>query len=498
VQEIARDQVLRRIRAENPWWQAPHEIPADWGKLSPRPYLLAFWPLLRRPDPHRAIVLLGPRRVGKTVLLHHAIRGLLADGAPATSIFFLSLDSPLYTDLHLERLLALALEAAGRESVRGCTVVFDEIQYLRDWERHLKSLVDTHRETRFVASGSAAAALKLKSQESGAGRFTEFMLPPLTFFEFLRMQGKQGLVEASLADEPPRSAIEQLNGEFVDYVNYGGYPEALVSEGVRADPARFIRQDVIDKVLLRDLPSLYGISDIQELNRLFALLAWNTGQEVSLEKLSRSSGVAKNTIKRYIEYLRAAFLIEIVHRVDRSGATFKRATTFKVYLTNPSMRAALFVPVSADDASMGALAETAVFGQMPAMTREQTFYARWDEGEEGEVDFIRRDARGQIDAVIEVKWTDRYFDLPQELRALQVLARKHVDFPVPIVTTLTRGGSKRLGTLALDFRPTSVYAELLGIVLLGAAELGAALGGTSEERASALEFITRFDRDPTV
>ena len=57
-----------------------------------------------------------------------------------------------------------------------------------------KSMVDTYRKTKFVASGSAAAALKMKSNESGAGRFTDFMLSPLTFFEFLQLQKMDGCV----------------------------------------------------------------------------------------------------------------------------------------------------------------------------------------------------------------------------------------------------------------------------------------------------------------
>src|SRR5262249_2880578 len=141
---------------------------------------------------------------------------------------------------------------------------------------------------------------------------------------------------------------------------------------------RFIKSDIIDKVLLRDLPSLYGIQDIQELNSLFTTLAFNTAQEVSLEALAQSSGVAKATLKRYIEYLEAAFLIRTVHRVDKNARYFQRAMAFKVYLTNPSMRTALFSALSADDANMGKLVETGVFSQI-AFGR--IFYARWPTGE---------------------------------------------------------------------------------------------------------------------
>ena len=69
----------------------------------------------------------------------------------------------------------------------------------------------------------------------------------------------------------------------------------------RQNPRRFIKSDIIDKVLLRDLPILYGISDIQELNSLFNTLAYNTGQELSLEDLSKTANVAKNTLVKNLE-----------------------------------------------------------------------------------------------------------------------------------------------------------------------------------------------------
>ncbi len=104
----------------------------------------------------------------------------------------------------------------------------------------------------------------------------------------------------------------------------------------------------MQKVLLHDLPSLYGIEDIQELNKLFTALAYNTGQEISLDSLSQNANVAKNTIQRYIDYLEAAFLITRVRRIDEKAQRFQRQRNFKVYLTNPSMRAALFGPLPDD------------------------------------------------------------------------------------------------------------------------------------------------------
>lgn len=88
---------------------------------------------------------------------------------------------------------------------------------------------------------------------------------------------------------------------------------------MQADIGRYIGADIIEKVLLRDLPSLYGIQDVQELNALFTTLAFNTAGELSLEGLSQDSGVSKPTLKRYLEYLEAAFLIKVVHRIDHGA-----------------------------------------------------------------------------------------------------------------------------------------------------------------------------------
>jgi len=365
MRSIPEEQVIKRIQVENIWWDPPHRINDIYYNFRRRAYFDVLFPLAQDISVRRAILLMGPRRVGKTVLIHHMIQRLIDDGANPRQLCYISVDHPIYNGLGLEEMLEFFLRAVG-VSLTGSQsfVFFDEIQYLKDWEIHLKILVDTYPNIKFTVSGSAAAALRLKSRESGAGRFTDFLLPPLTFFEYLDLLEKTDLtnVESSTGTTMVPNIVE-LNKAFLDYLNFGGYPEVVFSDRIRSDQARFIKSDIIDKVLLRDLPSLYGIQDIQELNYLFTTLAFNTANEVSLEELSKNSGVAKNTIKKYIEYLEAAFLIKVVHRIDRTAKRFRRAYYFKVYLTNPSIRSALFAPIAENDEFMGPLAETGIFSQ---------------------------------------------------------------------------------------------------------------------------------------
>jgi len=462
---IDAEHIRARIAAENAWWKTPGRVHEQYDSFKPRAYLDPFMTLVAGMGVRRAVVLMGPRRVGKTVLIHHAIKQLIESSRvdPSHLVYF-SVDHPLFNNLSLEEMLQAYTDEMDVDYRRAHVYAFfDEIQYLRDWEVHLKSLVDSYPNLHLVVSGSAAAALRLRSVESGAGRFTDFFLPPLTFSEYLALLEMGDLVkfDESVNDYHTRD-IEMLNEHFLRYINHGGYPEALFFKQIQEDPGRYIKADIIDKVLLRDLPSLYGIGDIQELNRLFTILAFNTAGEISLDDLSRGTGVAKNTLKKYIEYLEAAFLVKVVHRVDRAAHRFQRATSFKVYLTNPSMRAALFAPITDGHEDIGSLVETAVFAQW-FHWRQTLYYARW---KSGEVDLVQLNPEQRVEQVIEVKWSDRYPDHPQELKALLSFCGAH-DLDQAVVTTRTILRDVEYRGLNLKFIPASLYCYGLGDILHG-------------------------------
>ena len=170
--QISQQDIEKRRSFDNPWWIIDGTVASSYRELPRRSYFDPFYRLVTAREVRRAIILLGPRRVGKTVILHQTISELLQRGTPGTSILFLSLETPIYTDTGLETFVLRFIERFGHTRESPLTIIFDEIQYLKDWEVHLKSLVDSYPAIRFIASGSAAAALRLKSRESGAGRFT--------------------------------------------------------------------------------------------------------------------------------------------------------------------------------------------------------------------------------------------------------------------------------------------------------------------------------------
>lgn len=462
---FSEEQILNRIRFENPWWTTG-KTDDEYNRMERRAYFQLFHSLVAEKRVKRAVVLMGPRRVGKTVMLFHAVQQLIDDGVDPRKIAYVSVETPIYTNIGLEQLFELVRKAVHADNAEGFYLIFDEVQYLRDWELHLKSLVDSYRGSKFVASGSAAAALKLKSIESGAGRFTEFLLPPLTFHEYLSMLGLETIIVPSLKGWNSSyrtfydtTDIRVLNEHFLNYINYGGYPEAIFSDVIRSNPGRYIRHDIIDKVLLRDLPSLYGIQDVQELNALFTTIAYNSGNEFSLESLFQSGGIEKNTLKKYLTYLEAAFLIKVVHRVDMNAKRFRRANFFKIYLTNPSLRSALFSPITTTDEEAEAMVETAIFSQwFHRSDADLVYYARW---KGGEVDMIRVNARQKPTWAVEVKWSNRYVEKPRQLKSLLSFLHENA-MQHALVTTIYKHETVQCDDIALHFVPAALYAYTIG------------------------------------
>lgn len=470
--ESAEKQAIVRLQLDNPWWENG-SIRADFRAMGPRAYLELFYGLVSNTRIHRSIILMGPRRVGKTVMIYHAIQRLIENGVPPKNIIYVSVDTPIYNGILLEELMTAAFAATGKSYVEAeqYFVFFDEVQYLKQWELNLKSMADAYPNVRFVASGSAAAALKKSSIESGAGRFTDFSLPPLTFYEYAHLRHVESLLRESTLSwnghevhsfEP--TDIAQLNNTFVEYINYGGYPEVAFNTELQADPGQYIRHDIIDKVLLRDLPSLYGITDVQELNSLFAMIAFNSGGEFAYESLAQNTGVKKETLRKYIEYFEAAFLLKKIHRTDDTAKRYQREHVFKLYLTNPSLRCALFQPITMEDKEIGTMVETAVFAQWIPRLGTNIGYAGWRVGRQamGEVDIVGvNEARQKPDWAVELKWTDRFYDNPGELTSLRSFMTTN-GLTQALVTTQTQSGLMSLPWGNLQFMPTACYAYIVG------------------------------------
>jgi predicted AAA+ superfamily ATPase len=104
MKDVSYQQVADHLKRLNPWWRNVG-MGEEVAKLRPRAYLEPVRQLLLEPRLRRAVVLLGPRRVGKTILIHHLMDSLLKDGIAAQRIAYVEMDHPL---LHGQTLEAMA------------------------------------------------------------------------------------------------------------------------------------------------------------------------------------------------------------------------------------------------------------------------------------------------------------------------------------------------------------------------------------------------------
>ena len=455
-------ELQKRMHIDNPWW-ADGKIPVYFARMQPRALIATFARAVENINLRRAPILMGPRRVGKTVMLYHCIDRLLKKGIHPRKIIYMSLDTPIYGGIGLEQLLHIASENIELTE-GGLYVFFDEVQYLPQWEQHLKSLVDTYPSNKFVASGSAAAALKIKSRESGAGRFSDFMLAPLTFCEYLEMSEDSLLIDPTHTKGTmlriDKSNIQALNESFIRYLNFGGYPEVIFSDEIKSGLRQYVKDDIVEKVLMRDLPSLYGIADTQELNRFFAHIAFRSGSEFSFQNLADDAGMSKETVKKYVTYLEAAFLIKTLKRVDQNAKKMQRTTTFKIYLTSPILRNALFSPITEGDEMFVSMVETAIIDQLLTRNDDDIFYANWHKGrEKGEVDIVwTNNVSLKTERVAEIKWSNRFFENPRNLKSLKYFLELNREIKDIVVTTKDELGNAEIEGRNVSFIPSSLYA----------------------------------------
>jgi hypothetical protein len=123
---------------------------------------------------------------------------------------------------------------------------------------------------------------------------------------------------------------------------------------------------------------------------------------------------------------------------------------------------------------MGHLVETAIFAQW-FHAEIPIYYARWSKGE---VDIVGLGGERDVHWAVEAKWSDRYYEHPEELRALATFCRKH-QLADGLVTTRTVSGYRDIGPTSVSFEPASLYCYKLGYNIVGAKAFSLRRVGTS-------------------
>lgn len=408
-------EILTVLHGYNPWWSTrPYAVP-DFRRLA----YGACRACLDNVSLRRAILLSGPRRVGKTTLLLQLAKGLIGEGVNPKSLFYLSLDHPLLKLFSLRDTLAL-YHAHIHPEGQPAVLLLDEVQYTVDWEVEIKILVDHHPVYRIVATGSASVVHKEKLAESGVGRWITLPVPTLSFYEFIHIRGE--IVPELPAELRPKDLFATPQTEqtqiaaqlrpllplFNRYLLTGGFPETARQDDIGLCQ-RLLREDVVERVLKRDMTALFGVRNVNDLERLFIYLCLHTGGILAHNTVARDLETSAATVGNHLELLRAANLIYCLPPVGMGGKKVLRARN-KYYLVDAALRNAVLLrgeEVLTNPDDMGMIVETTVLRHLYAYHyRDTPQIAYWrDAVSQKEVDIIVKSPAYHF--AFEIKYRER-------------------------------------------------------------------------------------------
>ncbi len=469
-------ELLGIVRQFNPWWAGSRfpDLPR-WRRAIFRE--LEQWANVPPGPTSRALLVNGARQVGKTTLFLQIIDSLIERGAPAANILYATFDHPLLRLAGLENVLRLWREQ--EPAADGPEYLFlDEIQFAPDWQIWLKHQVDFERRRKIALTGSAVP-LASGGQESGVGRWQTVRLATLSFHEFLQLRGTatpplprleslrqlQGWSAADMA----RVAADArpLVGHFHEYLLRGGFPQTAQVDTVTL-AQRLLREDIVDKVLKRDMTALFGVRRVLELEQVFLYLCLHDGGLLDVSELCKRLELKRPTVGNFVSLLEAGHLI---YRLlpHGYGKQVLRAQP-KIYLADPAIAPSVLLKGKSLLEDQGALAravESAVFKHLFTHYHARgASFSYWRGTRDLEVDIVA-EIEGRI-IPFEVKYQARPQTTLRDLKGLSDLVARR---PVPIAYVLTRELSD-FGLVAQAPVPILRIPAALACLWLGQIEFG--------------------------
>jgi uncharacterized protein len=228
---------------------------------------------------NKLIILYGPRQVGKTTLVNK----LTAEYEKVE--YLTGDDSEVRRSLSQNNLNELINLFKNTK-----ILIIDEAQKIVNIGNALKLLVDNLPNLQVIATGSSSFELANKIREPLTGRYYQFFLYPLSFTEIINKQASKF----------------HYQNVFNRQLIYGSYPEVYLLDNTEASQKLTL---ITGDYLYRDIFSLQQVKNPALLENLSRALAFQIGNEVSLNELANLLDTPKETIARYLDLLQKAFVI---------------------------------------------------------------------------------------------------------------------------------------------------------------------------------------------
>ncbi len=391
---FSKEELFPVLNYFNPWWQdLPINNLPEWRRVAFRQ--LYSW--ITEPISNRAIFLSGARQIGKTTLILQVIEELLQQGVAPANIIYLTFDHPIIKLMGIDAVLKIWREIMPKKP--GVEYLFlDEAQLIPHWATWIKHQVDFEKGRRIAFTGSATPLIT-DDQESGVGRWSTIQLTTLSFYEYIKLKkiilpelpAIKSLTELfSWKDTEFHKLSSQLApyaANFHEYLERGGFPETAKIEKIEL-AQRLLREDIVDKVLKRDMTALFGVRNILELEKIFLYLCMHDGGIVNIKTLCENLEIKRATAERFIKLLEAAHLIYQLYPFGYGKEVLRGRN--KIYIADAAIATAVLLKrLSTDETRTGSAIETTVFKHL--FTRYYSVNVRfsyWQDSKKNEVDFV--------------------------------------------------------------------------------------------------------------
>ena len=269
-------------------------------------------------ETRRSLIILGPRRVGKSVLVKQTIEFLIKKRVDPRNILYYSLDDPTlftYCDSLIKDIFDYFLENIAGEGKKY--VFFDEVHSYKNWYKWIKSYYDKRLDVKFVLSGSSSLALQKDANRHLIGRTLEIEMYPLNFREFLKLYGvkieKFGLEATREFDEFKIKGIWNKAGDaFKEYLLVGGFPEWFEIRKEENPLDKWFKRlinDVPKKAIYEDIANLFGIKSPKLLELIFTFIAAKQSRIMAYETINDVVKLDRGTLINYLNFLKNSYLI---------------------------------------------------------------------------------------------------------------------------------------------------------------------------------------------
>ncbi len=330
-------------------------------------------------DKGKAIIIIGPRQVGKTTLVRQ-----ITDSLNRRTLW-LTGDDPAARTMLEDISLARLKTVIGHNQV----VVVDEAQRLHNAGLTLKLITDHLPEVQLLVTGSSSLDLAAETKESLVGRKYEYRLFPLSFVEMSAHHGY--LAEHALLEHR---------------MVYGYYPEVVKNELVQTQK---ILNELAEGLMYKDLLAMDQLKKPSLLVKLLQALALQLGNEVSYNEVAQLTGADPQTVERYIDLLEQSFVLFRLPSLSRNARNeIKKGR--KIYFFDNGIRNSIinnFNPLALRQ-DTGALWENFLLAERLKRNSYNDYFCNtyfWRTTTQQEIDYIE-EYGGALHA-FEFKWQPR-------------------------------------------------------------------------------------------